>query len=274
MRTPTTPCTALTEVGSALTAVAERFGVPFAGDARSVVRRGEIRRHAIWRNPPVDTGGLPVVLVGGLLTASPVLLSILRTWLDRLGCRTILAPTGFGVSCGEESTQILTATLREVVATTGEAPVVVAYSRGGQFARAAAVRDPDLVRGLVTLGSPLRDGLADIHPLLRLQVYALGTIGTLGVPHLLRATCLWGGCCRQLRADVTGPFPADVPFLSVYSRADDMVGWQASLDPGARHHEVHTTHGGLVADPAVFTAIAAELAAVLGSAEPDDAAAA
>ncbi len=140
---------------------------------------------------------------------------------------------------------------------------MIAYSRGGQFARAAAVREPDAIRALITLGSPLSD-LTGIHPLLRLQVYALGAAGTLGMPGLLRASCLWGACCRPLRADIAGPFPERVPFLSIYSRTDEMVSWRSSRDPAARHHEVTTSHGGLVADPAVFTAIAAELRAVLG----------
>lgn len=272
MRTPATPCTALTEVGTMLTTVAERLGIPFAGDARSVVRRGEVRAHPVWRTPPVTTQGLPVVLVGGLLTATPVLMGVLKAWLDRLGCRTIIAPTGLGAACGEDSTAVLTSTLRDFTDATGEPPVVIAYSRGGQFARATAVRHPELVRSLITLGSPLRADLAEIHPLLRLQVYALGTIGTLGVPGLLRASCLWGTCCTQLRTDVTGPFPTAVPFVSIYSRADDMVGWRASLDPAARHHEVNTTHGGLVTDPDVFVTIAAELGALLDQSDPDDAA--
>jgi pimeloyl-ACP methyl ester carboxylesterase len=252
--------TVLAEVGAVVTSAAEKLHVPFAGDARAVVRRGEIRRHPIWVEPPVQTDGLPVVLVGGLLTATPVLLGMMREWLTRLGCRVVIAPTGFGVGCGEDGAQIVAAAARDLGAAAGEPPAVIAYSRGGQFARAAAVRHPELFRTLVTLGSPLAD-LTGVHPLLRLQIYALGAAGTLGVPGLLRASCLWGSCCRRLRYEIAGPFPADVPFLSIYSRTDEMVYWRSSLDPAARHHEVWTSHGGLVADAAVFTAVAAELGA-------------
>jgi len=255
-------CARLVQLGSALTSAAERLRVPFAGDVRSVVRRGEVRRHPVWMSPPVQTDGLPVVLVGGLLTATPLLLGILREWLDRIGCRTVIAPTGLGVGCGEDGARIVESTARDLADAAGAAPVIIAYSRGGQFARGAAVRSPDAVRGLITLGSPLTD-VTGVHPLLRLQVYALGAAGTLGVPGLLRASCLWGACCRQLRAELTGPFPAEVPFLSVYSREDEMVHWRSSLDPAARHREVSTSHGGLVADPAVFTAIATELETIL-----------
>jgi pimeloyl-ACP methyl ester carboxylesterase len=260
---------AVAQVGSAVTTMAERLHLPFAGDARSVILRGEVRRHPIWRQPPLHTDGLPVVLVGGLLTATPVLLAVLGEWLTRLGCRVVIAPTGFGVGCGEAGARIVASAVRDLGDAAGAAPVVIAYSRGGQFARAAAVRHPESIRGLITLGSPLRD-LTGIHPLLRMQVYALGAAGTLGLPGLLRASCLWGDCCRELRADIAGPFPDRVPFLSIYSRSDEMVSWRSSLDPGARYHEVGTSHGGLVADPAVFTAIAGELGAVLGVAATGD----
>jgi pimeloyl-ACP methyl ester carboxylesterase len=173
------------------------------------------------------------------------------------------------VGCGEESTEILASTIRDFAAAAGEPPVVIAYSRGGQFARATAVRHPELVRSLITLGSPLRGDMSEIHPLLRLQVYALGTIGTLGVPGVLRASCLWGTCCNQLRTDVTGTFPTEVPFISIYSRADEIVGWRDSLDPAARHHEVNTSHSGLVTNPDVFAAVAAELGTLLVESDPD-----
>ncbi len=264
-----TPSRALAEVGTAVTNAAERLRVPFAGDARSIVRRGEVRSHTIWRDPRVDTAGLPVVLVGGLLTASPLLLSVLREWLERIGCRTVLAPTGLGVGCGEEGVRIVAETARDLAEATGTPPVLLGYSRGGQFSRAVAVRHPELVRGLITLGSPLRSDLRDVHPLLRLQVYALGTMGTLGAPGVFSIRCLWGSCCERLRSDIIGPFPAGVPFLSVYSRNDEMVGWRASLDPSARHHEVSTSHGGLVTDPNVFTALAAELRDLSGGSTGD-----
>ncbi|MDQ1651146.1 MAG: hypothetical protein QOI35_346, partial [Cryptosporangiaceae bacterium] len=62
-------------VGSAMTRVAERLRLPFAGDARALVRRNEVRKHPIWQEPPLEAEGLPVLLVGGMLTAPPIMLS-------------------------------------------------------------------------------------------------------------------------------------------------------------------------------------------------------
>jgi pimeloyl-ACP methyl ester carboxylesterase len=146
----------------------------------------------------------------------------------------------------------------------GAPPVVIAHSRGGQFARAAAVRHPDLTRALITLGSPLTR-LAAVHPLLRLEILVLGLAGSLGVPGLLRAGCLWGECCRRMRSQIAGPFPDKVPFLSVYSPDDEVVDWRASQDPAATHREVRSSHSGLISDADVFAVIAAELEHILGS---------
>ncbi|HET9256727.1 MAG TPA: alpha/beta hydrolase, partial [Pseudonocardiaceae bacterium] len=145
--------------------------------------------------------------------------------------------------------------------------VIIAHSRGGQFARPVAVRRPELVRGLITLGSPL-NRLLGLHPLVMLKVLGLGVAGSLGIPGLFRASCLWGECCRPLRDDLWGPFPDQVPFLSVFSRHDDVVPWQASLDPAARHHEIPTTHRGLITSPAAFQLLARELTLIMNQ-EPE-----
>jgi pimeloyl-ACP methyl ester carboxylesterase len=255
------PASAL-QVGAAVATVAERLRLPFAGDARALVRRNEVRQHPIWREPPFDAQGLPVLLVGGMLTAPPVMLSVLQDWLRQLGCRPVIAPTRLGVSCGEDGARSVSAWLEKLADSTGERPAIIAYSRGGQFARAAAVRRPELVRSLITLGSPLAR-LTGVHPLLRMEIYALGLAGTLGVPGLFSVGCLWGSCCRELRAQIAGPFPSSIPFLSIYSRRDEMVDYRSCQDPASRQFEVQTTHGGLVADPTVFAVIAAELRAVL-----------
>lgn len=234
--------------------------LPLYRQVRAAAIDQPLVRHPIWRNPGVDLGGLPVLVVGGLAT-SPDVLRPLQDWLNRIGCRPSLAPTQYGVACGQRGAVAVEASLARHVAETGERAVIVAHSRGGQFARAVAVRRPELVRGLITLGSPLVR-LLGAYPLVLLKVLGLGVVGSLGVPGLFRASCLWGECCRPLRHDLNGPFPEGVPFLSVFSRHDEVVLWEASLDPAARHHEISSTHRGLVASPAAFQLLAQELTAL------------
>ena len=86
-------------------------------------------------------------------------------------------------------------------------------SRGPRSsARAAAATSPrcsrrarpDLVSGIVTLGSPQLDPLA-IHPLVRAQVTAVGALGTLGAPGCFRHSCLEGSCCAEFWEQLCAP---------------------------------------------------------------------
>lgn len=231
--------------------------VPLSQQARVFAEAQALHRHPVWRNPAVHLAGLPVLVVGGLASSDEVL-SPLRDWLSRCGARPHLAPTQYGVACGQRGAAAVEDALVRHVDATGEPVLIIAHSRGGQFARPVAVRRPDLVRGLITLGSPLTR-LLGAHPVVLAKVIGLGVVGSLGVPGLMKAGCLWGECCRALRADLTGPFPETVPFLSVYSRDDEVVPWGASLDPAARHREIRTTHRGLIASSAAFDLLAEEL---------------
>jgi pimeloyl-ACP methyl ester carboxylesterase len=220
-------------------------------------RRGAVVRH----DPPMDARGLPVLLVGGF-TSIERTLSPLREWLDRLNCRCLVAPIRYGVSCGAQGARYVEQALERLTDATGQPALVIAHSRGGQFARATAVRRPELHRGLITLGSPLRRLLA-VHPLLLAQVAAVGLAGSLGVPGLMRLACLWGKCCAGFRMDLQRPFPPEVPFLSVYSPYDQVVDWRSTLDPAARHRSISATHAGLLWSPESLSVVAEEIRALL-----------
>lgn len=228
--------------------------LPLNREITMLANRKQLTAHSVWTHPPVDTGGLPVLVIGGL-GSSPVVLASLYDWLHRLNARPALAPIRLGVGCGERAVRLVNGSLDRLCDAAGEPVLLIAHSRGGQFARSVAVRRPESVRGLITLGSPLNRMLA-VHPMVKAQVAMLGFAGTLGVPGLMRMGCMWGNCCRQLRDDLVAPFPAQVPFVSMYSRADTVVDWRASLDPAARNVEVRTTHSGLIADPEVFVILA------------------
>ncbi|MBV9011600.1 MAG: hypothetical protein JO272_06035 [Pseudonocardiales bacterium] len=250
-----------------LTHLSASWHLPLYRRARVLADDQAVHQHPIWQNPTVDLGGLPVLVVGGL-AAGPQVLSALQDWLHRIGCRTLLAPTQYGVACGQRAAIAVEHALSRHVNATGEQAVIIAYSRGGQFARAVAVRRPELVRGLITLGSPLTRMLG-VYPVALLKVVGLGVVGSLGVPRLFRASCLWGDCCRPLRDDLTGTFPDHVPFLSIFSRQDEVVPWEVSLDPAARHREICTTHRGLITSPVAFQLLAQELTTHLASASVD-----
>jgi triacylglycerol lipase len=215
---------------------------------RDPILRGEGVTHA---------GGQAVLLIPGFL-AGDGSLGPMTTWLRRTGHHTSRAGIRANVDCSEASVARLLERLERFAERRGERVAIVGQSRGGCLARVLAVRRPDLVSGIVGLGSPVREPLA-IHPLVRLQVAVVGALGTLGAPGLFRSECLAGGCCEPFRSDSLGPFPESVGFVSIYSRRDGIVDWRACLDPAAELVEVDSSHVGMAANAGVYRAVAAAL---------------
>src|SRR5437762_1690162 len=70
----------------------------------------------------------------------------------------------FNVGCSGELLERLEDRLEELVERQGSRAAIVGQSRGGTLARVLARRRPDLVSGIVTLGTPHLEPFA-IHPL-------------------------------------------------------------------------------------------------------------
>src|SRR5205085_12373457 len=135
-----------------------------------------------------EGGGQPVMLVSGFL-ANDRSLGWMARWLKRTGHRPCRAGIAWNVDCSGRTVERLEKRLECLVEDSGQKVAIVGQSRGGGFARVLATRRPDLVSGIVTLGSPLRDAL-DLHPAVRASVYAMGALGTAGMPNLMRKSCL------------------------------------------------------------------------------------
>jgi len=104
-----------------LAALSASLHLPFYREVRVLASYQTLRHHPIWQNPALDVGGLPVVLVGGL-ASSPRVLAPMLDWLQRIGCRTLLAPTQYGVACGQRTAvAVEDALARHVDATGGRA---------------------------------------------------------------------------------------------------------------------------------------------------------
>jgi pimeloyl-ACP methyl ester carboxylesterase len=165
------------------------------------------------------------------------------------------------VDCSAAVCESLERCLEAMADKTGDRVTIVGQSRGGIVARALAVMRPDLVAGIVTLGSPVR-GMLHIHPLVLGTVGVVGALGTLRVPHVFTWRCLRGPCCAGFRAALEEPrFPADVGYVAVFSRNDGIVQWRACLDPAAGEHvEIDSSHCGMAVHRDVYTVVGRALA--------------
>ena len=203
----------------------------------------------IWRGEGVPPGnGRRLGLVPGFL-AGVRSFARLEPWLRRCGWDTRRAPVGRNNIAEAHVMEVLEHWLDETVAEEGGPVPVIGHSRGGQEGRVLAVRRPRDVSLLVTLGAPHRV-LYPPHVLVRAPAAYLKLRA-----RVLRRLPERAGHERY-EADRVAPFPADVPFVSIYSRSDGFLDPRLCLDLAAECVEVDCSHLGLTASVPAFRAIA------------------
>jgi triacylglycerol lipase len=216
-------------------------------------------RDPVFRGDGMADGrGRPVLLIPGFL-AGDGSLSMMAGWLKRTGYRPSRAGIVSNVNCAGVLLPRLEKRLERLVDLQGRRAAVVGQSRGGTLAKVLARRRPDLVCGVVALGSPQLDPLA-VHPLVRLQVEAVSRLGSLGAPGLFKRSCLDGDCCSSFWEDLSEPLAAGIPLVSVYSKSDGVVDWRSCLDPHATDLvEIRASHCGMAVSRDAWRAVAGSL---------------
>ena len=236
---------------------------PLWREGRIGLEAANLLRHPVYRGEGIpDAEDQPVLLIPGFLAGDDSL-GVMTKWLRRTGHQTRSAGMRANVDCSALACQRLIERLEVMAEAQGRKVAIVGQSRGGNFAKVIAVRRPDLVSGIVTLGSPQTNPTA-VHPLVRAQVYAVGALGTLGARGLFRRSCLWGDCCKTFWEELSGPLPKGVGYVSIYSRSDGVVDWRACLDEGARHVEVRASHVGMAVSVDTYQALAEALESFRG----------
>src|SRR3954454_1653149 len=124
-----------------------------------------------------DAVAQPVMLIPGFLAGDDSL-GLMTTWLRRTGHWTKSAGIRANVDCSSAIVERLAERLDCLAETSGQRVAIIGQSRGGNIAKVLAVRYPALISGIVTLSSP-QLGPFDAHPLVLVQVYAVGALGTL-----------------------------------------------------------------------------------------------
>lgn len=180
---------------------------------------------------------------------------VLRGFLNAMGSGA--QPWNLGTNLGPGTPDLLaalTSRLREVYRDHGQTPVsLVGWSLGGVYARLLAQLYPDMVRQVITLGSP----------------FAGSPRSTAAYPFVaaMSDVPLERRPLDHLRLLAGEPL-ANVPSTAIFSKSDGIVPWRiASQQPSriAENIEVYASHLGLGFNPAVLYAVADRL-----SARPDD----
>lgn len=197
---------------------------------------------SLARQPRGD--GDPVLVLPGY-GAGDISTIPLQMYLRFLGYRA----RGLGSSArsGDVPKLLLRAIKRiaELARKTGRRVHLVGWSLGGFLAREAARERPDLVRQIITLGTPVIGGpkytaLARAFERRGIDVEAIAA-----------------------RIEERNRLPLATPVTALYSRNDAVVAWEACIDsycPRVEHIEVHTTHLGFGFSPEVYRLIARRLA--------------
>jgi pimeloyl-ACP methyl ester carboxylesterase len=124
---------------------------------------------------------------------------------------------------------------------------IVGWSLGGIYARELARNNPELIRQVITLGSPFRMTLAD-----RSTVSKLADA----------LTPAWSEEVIRLASEEFDKPPLTVPSTAIYSRSDGIVRWHMCIDQLSENHEnieVRGSHSGLGFNPAVLYAMSDRL---------------
>jgi pimeloyl-ACP methyl ester carboxylesterase len=192
---------------------------------------------------PRGDGHAVLVLPG--LAAGDASTRVLRRLLADLG----YAPYGWGLgrNLGPRAgvREAMLERLDRLHTSTHRKVSLVGWSLGGAYARALAMRRPEAVRTVITLGSPIVGDARASHAR-RVYEWSSGQRATLhhGPPPVR-------------------PVPERVPATSIFSKSDGVVAWRASVQPEgplAENIEVVGSHLGLGVHAPVLYAVADRLA--------------
>ena len=190
--------------------------------------------------------GHPVVVFPGF-TATDRSTEPLRRLLRDLGYRTYGWSGGRNVGPTVEALEVIVERLEHAYSRDEREVSLIGWSLGGMYARELARSLPNMVRQVITLGSPI-------------QMVEQDKSGAERMWQAMRRRHV-AGFVRQER-EATRPL-LEVPATSIYTRTDGVVPWQASLIRRTDRTEnirVYGSHCGLGFNVAAIYAIAERLA--------------
>lgn len=207
----------------------------------------------LLQRAPKGDGHAVIVFPG--LSANDASTAPLRHYLSSLGYET--EGWGQGLNFGPRAGVLEAAKARvKAAATRSKGPVsLVGWSLGGIYAREIAKELPELVRGVITLGTPFA-----------------------GPPKSTNAWRLYELVSQRNidreREKFDLPVAPPLPTTSIFSKTDGIVSWQGSIQSAVEGHaqteniEVIASHFGIGLNPSAWWAVADRLAQAQGDWKP------
>ena len=232
------------------------WGSPL-GEARVQLELAGLFASRTWWGTGVPRGdGSPVLLVPGFL-AGDATLALLHGWLRRIGHRSYRSGITWNVDCSEAAVARLEERLAGVAERAGGPVALIGHSRGGLFARALSVRRPDLVRAVITLGSPIA-GQLDASVLTLATVAGARAAQRVLYPGARPAGCLTLSCTCPYTREISAP--AVPPLTAIWTGEDGIVRPSSCRRSDADDVEVRGSHLGLAVNAEVYRHVARVLA--------------
>lgn len=185
--------------------------------------------------------GHPVLVLPGFM-ASDLSTTLLRNFLNQIGYHSY--PWGIGRNYGAEVyLELMIQRVEDLYLTHHSSVSLVGWSLGGVFAREIAKKRPEIIRQVVTLGSPF-GGITQPNNASWLHRILTGGRGTDEVD-------------RELLENLIHPAP--VPTTAIYSKEDGVVSWKVCMEQRQtnihQNIQVRGSHFGLGVNPRVFQII-------------------
>ncbi len=209
-----------------------------------------------------DGDGHPVLFLPGFLSTDNGMTHFLRAVVAEKGYEVYGWDNGRNMGFDEATGEALEKRLKEVYDKSGGKKVsLIGHSLGGVYARELAREFPEMVRGVITMGSPfgmLGDADKGAYETVR-KAYDFFNPGASPLDDAgFEQRCLT---------------PPPVPTTSIYSKEDGIVKWQASLNPIApetENVEVKGSHIGMACNPLSVSIILDRLSQPEGAWAPFD----
>ena len=196
----------------------------------------------------------PVVVFPGL-SANDISTAPLRRYLQLLNYSACGWDQGFNFGPRPGVLEEARDQLLRTFASTGRKVSLIGWSLGGIYARELAKELPEMVRGVITLGTPFAGSHKSTNAW---RIYELTSRRSV----------------KRESASYELPVAPPVPTTSIFSRTDGVVAWQGSIQSPSPQNlhteniEVVASHVGLGFNPSAWWAVADRLAQPEGEWQP------